>query len=319
MLKTYKNIANSLPNLKKKNFERPTRFINRMDKEMEQADIVLVDEAHLLLSKEDAYNNFRYNNHLAEIIKRSKITIVIFDPKQVLKLKGYWNQPLMEEITGHYHAERLKLTNQFRMNASPDTIEWMNSFVTKKLLPLPSNDGYDFELKIFDDPSRFKEAVRKKNDEHSLSRIVSTFDFTHKKDGEIYYVDEEGVNMPWNITKDNMTWGEEIHTINEVGSIYTVQGFDLNYVGVILGPSVSYDEKKDKIVIDPSKYKDKGAFTARNDMDHGETEKVKEEIILNSINVLMKRGIYGLYVYPVDPKLKARLKNLREEANYDSN
>ncbi len=58
MLKTYKSIAGSLPNLKKKQFQKPTPFINTLSNQNMMVDIVLIDEAHLLLTKEDTYNNF---------------------------------------------------------------------------------------------------------------------------------------------------------------------------------------------------------------------------------------------------------------------
>ncbi|GGF17985.1 hypothetical protein GCM10010954_15950 [Halobacillus andaensis] len=309
MLKTYQQMAGSLPNLKKKNFMKPTSFINNKTKTNTKADITLVDEAHLLLTKEDTYNNFHYQNQLDEIIKRSRITIVIFDPKQVLKIKSYWNNNLLNEITHHYKAETLELTDQLRMNANKETLEWINGFMNKELLPVPQKED-SFEFKIFSDAGSFKKAIRKKNEEYGLSRIVSTFDYLHKKDNKTYYVDKDGINMPWNRTQDKVTWAEEPNTINEVGSIYTVQGFDLNYVGVVLGPSVSYDEVKDKLIIDPTKYKDKGAFTARKDYSFEKNESIKEDIILNSINVLMKRGIYGLYIYATDPKLRKKLISL---------
>lgn len=309
MLKTYKSIANSLPNLKKKSLMKPTPFINEKTKTGTTADIVLVDEAHLLLTKEDSYNNFRYQNQLDEIIKRSKITVVIFDPKQVLKIKSYWNDRLLEEIKNQYHAKTVRLTDQMRMNANPETIKWIDSFVEKKVLPLPTEDT-SFELKIFEDADAFKKAIEDKNNEDGLSRIVSTFDYLHKKDKKTYIVDEEGVNMPWNSTQDKVTWAENPNSIKEVGSIYTVQGFDLNYVGVVLGPSVSYDEEKNELLIDTSKYKDTGAFISRTDLSPEKNQQIKEEIILNSINVLMKRGIHGLYIYATDPKLRKRLLEL---------
>ncbi|WP_271725685.1 DUF2075 domain-containing protein [Bacillus paralicheniformis] len=309
MLKTYKSIANSLPNLKKKSFMKPTTFINEKTKTGATADIVLVDEAHLLLTKEDSYNNFRYQNQLDEIIKRSKITVVIFDPKQVLKIKSYWNDRLLEEIINQYDAKTVKLTDQMRMNANPETMKWIDSFVEKKILSLPTEDS-SFELKIFDDAAAFKKAIESKNNKDGLSRIVSTFDYLHKKDKKTYIVDEEGINMPWNSTQDKVTWAENTTSIKEVGSIYTVQGFDLNYVGVVLGPSVSYDEDNDELVIDTSKYKDTGAFISRTDLSPEQNEQVKEQIILNSINVLMKRGIHGLYIYATDPKLRKRLLEL---------
>ncbi|MBS4177647.1 DUF2075 domain-containing protein [Lederbergia citrea] len=310
MLKTYKSIANSLPNLKKKSLMKPTTFINEKTKAGTTADIVLIDEAHLLLTKEDSYNNFRYQNQLDEIIKRSKITIVIFDPKQVLKIKSYWNDRLLEEITNQYNAKTVKLTDQLRMNANPETIKWIDRFIAKEILPLPTEKDSLFELKVFEDAVTFKTAIESKNNEVGLSRVVSTFDYLHKKDKKTYIVDEEGVNMPWNSTQDKVTWAENPNSIKEVGSIYTVQGFDLNYVGVVLGPSVSYDEEKDELAIDPSKYKDTGAFISRTDLSPEKNQEIKEEIILNSINVLMKRGIHGLYIYAADPKLRQRLLEL---------
>lgn len=99
MLKTYQAISKSLPNLRKKNFLRPTTFINRMDKAGTKAEIVLVDEAHLLLTKKDSFNSFNYDNHLDEIIKRSKVTVIIYDPRQVLKAKSYWNKSQITELS----------------------------------------------------------------------------------------------------------------------------------------------------------------------------------------------------------------------------
>ena len=311
MIKTYENIAKSLPNLKKKQIQKPTSLINKLEKGNEIADIVLIDEAHLLLTKEDKYNNFHHQNQLDEIIKRSKITIVIFDPKQVLKIKSYWNENLLETITKNYSSETLQLTEQMRMHASPETVKWIDRFVAKEVLPLPRDSKY--ELAIFEDPIKFKNAVLKKNNEVGLSRIVSTFDYLHKKDNNTYMVDKHGINMPWNNTTNSLAWAENPNSVREVGSIYTVQGFDLNYVGVVLGPSVSYDEKKQQLIIDPSKYKDKGAFTSRSDFEQEKIEQTKEEIILNSINVLMKRGIHGLYIYATDSNLRKKLLNLKGE------
>ena len=58
MLKTYKGIAKNVKHLKAKNIEKPTPLINRLQKNDERADIILVDEAHLLLTRKDTYNNF---------------------------------------------------------------------------------------------------------------------------------------------------------------------------------------------------------------------------------------------------------------------
>ena len=147
------------------------------------------------------------------------------------------------------------------------------------------------------------DVIQEKNEESGLARIVSTFDYVHKKDGGTYYIEEDELKIPWNTTEGNVTWAEKAGTVHEAGSIYTIQGFDLNYVGVILGPSVSYDEETDTVKILTSNYKDTEAYRGKDGFL--DSEFVKEKIILNSINVLMKRGVHGLYIYASDPKLKS--------------
>jgi uncharacterized protein len=141
-----------------------------------------------------------------------------------------------------------------------------------------------------------------------LARMVSTFDYVHKKDGETYYIEEDQLKLPWNTTEGDTIWAEREDTIREVGSIYTIQGFDLNYVGVILGPSVSYDQENNELKIITENYKDTEAFRGKDEFD--DPENIKQQIILNSINVLLKRGIKGLYIFASDPKLRAHLLKL---------
>lgn len=307
MIKTYKAISDSLPNLKKKNFMKPTSFITASNKEKINPDITLIDEAHLLLSSEDAFNGFKGVNHLNDIIHNSKVTIIVFDEKQFLKLKSYWTEELFNEITQDANIETFELTDQFRIQADTSVVDWIDNFVARKVTSIPKHTG-DYELKIFDDAGKMFEEIDAKNDKHDLSRIVATFDYEHKKDGGDYYVEEIGFKGLWNTTNDSRTWAERPDTIKEVGSIYTVQGFDLNYVGVILGPSVSYNEKTEQLEIISKNYKDKGAFQDfKNKSVEYTVEDTKEQIILNSINVLMKRGVKGLYIYASDKKLRNAL------------
>ena len=307
MLKTYKAIAAGLPNLKKNSFDKPTPFINKG----QEVDIVLIDEAHLLLSQSDAYNNFRQDNHLSEILKLAKIVVCIFDSKQVLKVKSHWDKERLSTVIGselklhHFH-----LTDQFRMQGAGAAIDWIDDLVDqRRLSPWPETDGFDFQ--VVADPSRFKAMIWEKDQILGLSRIIGTFDYEHKKDGNSYLVDPGGINLPWNSTVDNQTWAERPETIHEVGSIYTIQGFDLNYAGVVIGPSVDYDPETDRIVVDPNRYMDRGAKVRRADMDDDTYAQALEQMILNSLNVLLKRGVKGLYLYAVNPRLRDKLLALQ--------
>lgn len=308
MLKTYKKIAGNVKVLSKNNFDKPTTFINKRKKLGEKADIVLVDEAHLLLTKADRYNNFNEENQLEEIIKHSKVAIVVYDDKQVLKMKSYWDEEKLKSIIKDCKPESFVLTNQFRMQASDNLVRWIDDFVEKKITPMPIEDKYDF--RIFKSAAEMFEVIQEQNNKFGLARMVSTFDYTHKKDGGTYYVEEDGFKLPWNNDYGNHTWAEEAETIREVGSIYTIQGFDLNYVGVIIGPSIGYDKCTDTLKIFPENYKDTEAFRGRN--EYKNSEEIMEKIILNSLNVLMKRGVHGLYIYAHDPELRARLLKLEK-------
>ncbi|WP_409296775.1 DUF2075 domain-containing protein [Peribacillus sp. SCS-26] len=310
MLKTYKKIAGNVKALSKKNFEKPTVFINKRKKLEKKAGIVLVDEAHLLLTKPDPYNSFTEENQLQEIIRHSRVVIAVYDDKQVLKMKSYWDESKLDSILGACNTEEpYELTNQFRMRASSEMVKWIDQFVEKKITSLPEHPNYDF--RIFESAAKMYEAIRAQNEKHGLARIVSTFDYVHKKDKQEYYIEEEGFKLPWNGDYKNDTWAEHADTIREAGSIYTIQGFDLNYAGVILGPSISYDEETDTLKILTEKYKDTEAYRGKDEFE--DSESIKEKIILNSLNVLMKRGIHGLYLYASDPKLRARLKELQRK------
>ncbi|MCO7127149.1 DUF2075 domain-containing protein [Sporolactobacillus shoreicorticis] len=313
MIKLYKEIAEQLPNVRKKDFIRPTSFINQMRKSGKRADVVLIDEAHLLLTKSDRYNRFYQANQLEEILKRSRAVVMVFDEKQVLKLKSYWNESNVQAFMKRVPHEHFYLTNQFRMRAQTDVLNWIDAFIHKKILPFPKKQPFDF--RIFADAGVLYQVIKARNSQYHLSRLIATYDYPYTLDGSDYYIDEPNFHLRWDRSKtaEKQAWAERADTIDEVGSVYTIQGFDLNYAGVILDPSVSYDETSDRIVIRPERYQDGAAFIKRNDVAH--LDNVKEQIILNSINVLMTRAVHGLYLYASDLKLRGRLVELQTKRN----
>lgn len=313
ILKVYKQIAGPLPELLKKNFQRPTSFINQLDKKQKEADIVIIDEAHLLLSKPDHYNNFYHDNQLVEIIKRSKVVILVFDPYQVLKMKTLWTKERLERITHLYPHEEYYLKHQFRMNASSDLIDWFNSFTENKIIkPIPDNSTKNYDFLIFNDAEEMRKEIVKRNNEVGLSRILSTSGYPSTLDGGKHYIQEGKFKMPWDQYNYTSTpWAEIPETINEVGSIYTCQGFDLNYTGIIIGPPISQIPGQNKIQVNLDKITDIEMFKKRKDLtDPIEIKKIEERMVLNSLNVLFKRGIMGTYLYAHDPLLRKTLVSL---------
>lgn len=304
MLKIYKRLAGDDPDLRKKDFQKPTPLINRLTKTDQLADVVFIDEAHLLLTQSDRYNKFTGTNQLTELLKRSRVVVLVFDTRQVLKLKSYWQTTDLQPFLARYPHASFNLNEQFRVTGNQQVVDWINGFTTGHLLAKPTDTNFDF--RIFDDGEPMYAAIRQKDQQGGLARMIATADFPYVVNHGTWYVTAGKLKLPWdkvNLTDD--PWALRPETLNEVGSIYTIQGFDLNYAGVILGPSVGYDASHDRVIVRPERYEDQEAFKNRPDL--GELTTLKRQIIFNSINVLMKRGRYGLYLYAVDPELRQRL------------
>lgn len=102
----------------------------------------------------------------------------------------------------------------------------------------------------------------------------------------------------------SLSWAEQPQTIDEVGSTFTIQGFDLNYAGVILGPSVKY--RNGEIIFDPSESYNAKAVRNRT-LSDGSKRKFGETLIQHEVRVLMTRGVEGLYIYACDEELRKAL------------
>lgn len=313
ILKVYREIAGNLKELYKKDFARPTSLINQLDKKNAQIDVAVIDEAHLLLSKADHYNNFYHDNQLVEIIKRSRVVILVFDQYQVLRMKSLWTPARLQAITHQYPHKDYHLTKMFRMNASQDLIDWFNYFTSKQeVTPLPATARDHYDFRIYADAEQMRQAIVRRNQEVGLSRILSTSGYPSTLDGGKHYIQEGNFKMPWDQYNYTSTpWAELPQTIDEVGSIYTCQGFDLNYTGIIIGPPISQVAGSNRLQVNLDKYTDTEAFKHRADLtDPAEITRLEKRMIMNSLNVLFKRGVYGTYLYAHDPLLRHTLVHL---------
>lgn len=208
-------------------------------------------------------------------------------------------------------------------------------------------DEEGYEVKIFDTPMDLHKAIKKKVDDaknaasrsnikaDELSRLIASYDWPYSSKSrpaapqQFWEVqiptDNLTWSLPWNRELINhdpqftslprrtkmrlkvLDWAEQEQTINEVGSTFTIQGFDLAYAGVIIGPSVYYDPGKKCIKIDiDKKWYDK--MKGNRTMSDGSEQDVGDVLIKNELRVLLTRGTKGLYIYACDPELRKALK-----------
>lgn len=309
----------------------PTHFINKHSRE-NPVDVVMVDEAHLLWTQStQAYNG---KNQLADIRDRSRVVIILFDEKQILTREQYVEASIMDRLVEKAKSEHsyIELKDQLRIRGDRNTIKWIHDFINEQKIHKIPQDSKGYEIKIFDTPGQLQKEIQELagNPKTALSRIIATFDWEYdpnpKKGGGTSKPSEVRIgdwSMPWNYKTEpeptgrksckKQSWAEQKHTINEVGSIFTIQGFDLNYAGVILGPSVKY--RDGNIIFDPSCSKHKKAVQSRT-LSDGTKANFATILIRNSVNVLMTRGVDGLYIYAQDDELREALKQA-ENGNAD--
>lgn len=292
----------------------------------EPVDVVLIDEAHLLLTRGSRY--YSGKNQLSDIRQRAKVVVAVFDKRQILRAEQYWESQDIRMLEGEAKRKKnyFKLERQLRITGSEETVKWLNQFTKAgKLEKIPKDDSY--EIKICETPEELEAMIKAKAriSKTKLSRMIATYDWEYNGDSEpedgtkeVWEVSIGNWKKPWNLqTKlsktekeeiKTLSWAEQSQTIDEVGSTYTIQGFDLCYAGVILGPSVKY--KKGEIVFDPECSKNKDAITSRL-LSDGTRKKFGKELIGNEVNVLMTRGVQGIYIYACDETLREALKNAR--------
>ncbi|AIU31478.1 Hypothetical protein Cul210931_2166 [Corynebacterium ulcerans] len=327
-LTVYQQIAQKLMIVPRgdKRISRPTTFINNNSPEKAgDIDVVLIDEAHLLWTQ--GKQSYRGKNQLLDILERARVVVAIFDEKQILQTNQYWEDHAIEELEKRT-TKTIHLKNQMRIDADAGTVSWIRSIIDDGIIgdiSLDENnrDSKDYEIKVFDSPTDLHAEVKAKASsvEQGLSRLIATFDWKYSStaptDGSpTWNVTIGDFSIPWNLeTNRSLTpsqkrryshqaWAERDYTVDEIGSTFTIQGFDLNYAGVILGPSVIY--RDGKIRFDPSKSANKNATNKRTTLNKEKID-LGAQLIRNELNVLLTRGIHGLYVYAVDDELRHAL------------
>lgn len=335
-LKVYKGIIDKL-SLNKDNNERVfkattllnqfiSREANKKPKREKLYDVIFVDEAHLLMTR---YNqsfdskHFETSNQLVELMKCSKVVVAMLDPFQVLNTEQYIDDKVIEEYRKMSALKSICLEEQLRMQCNKKVQNWIYNFAyNDTLYPLTKKRG-NYEIKVFDTPEQLEKAIKEKANrkESSLSRIVATYDWeyngnnppTDKKMWDVFIPKDNPLwSRPWNYEiigkkNDSISWAENPKTIDEIGSIYTIQGFDLNYVGVIIGPSTKFREGK---IIHDSKESMNDRAVRRRTLQDGSMKSFAEKFLRHELGVLLSRGVNGLYIYACDDELRNKLKEI---------
>ena len=281
-------------------------------------DVIICDEAHRLNEKSGLFSNLG-ENQVKEIINSCLCSVFFIDESQRVTLSDigtveeikHWAYELDSEIL------ELELVSQFRCNGSDGYLAWLDDVLEIRDTANTDMKDIDYEIKIVDSPNEVRNLIFERNKVANRSRILAGYCWEWLKDGknnsEVHDICIDDFEMSWNLGNSS-TFAIDENSVNEVGCIHTSQGLEFDYVGVIIGDDMRYEDNH--IVTDFTK-------RAKTDQSLKGIRKIykenpelalseADEIIKNTYRTLMTRGMKGCFVYCTDKKLAEHLRKCLE-------
>jgi len=296
-------------------------------------DLLIVDETHRLQQRANqaaAERNIKYKDNniklfgqdadhytqLDWIKNRSKHQIFLLDKAQSVKPADV-RVELIDTLVDEARSDDalFPLTSQMRVAAGTDYIEFVGQMLRGEADMSPKRFG-NYDFRFFESFAEMNDAIAAREAEVGLSRLLAGFAWPWKsRKGDVDFdIEIEGIRYPWN--RRNYDWVNSPTSPQEVGSIHTIQGYDLNYAGVIIGPDLGYDEASQRIVFRRENYYDAKGKENNPKLGIVYTDDDLLKYVTSIYRVLLTRGINGTYIYVFDPALRKHLSGFFPKATF---
>lgn len=295
-------------------------------------DVLLCDEAHRI--RKTSENRFTPRElrtdkpQVDELLSAARLAVFFIDDRQVVRPNEIGSTDLIRRAAQdrNRRLREYRLEAQFRCAGSEGFVQWIEN--TLDLARTPNilwDPAEDFDFRIARSPAELDDAIRLLAGRGFTARLTAGFCWPWSRprdDGTLVPdVSVDGFERPWNarpeahrlapgIPRSNL-WATDPDGLEQIGCVYTAQGFEFDYVGVIFGPDLVFDW-------------DEHAWRGRPEASHDSTVKRAKdgfaELAKNTYRVLLSRGLKGCYVYFIDQgterfvrsRIDGRLPELQE-------
>ncbi|MDD2858522.1 MAG: DUF2075 domain-containing protein [Candidatus Nanopelagicales bacterium] len=297
-------------------------FNSFMDAERNGLDVLILDEAHRI--RETSANRYTKASsrtgrpQIDELIAAARVPVFLLDEHQVVRPGELGTAAEIESFANDLglKVHRISLDDQFRCGGSEAYLRWV-----QRLLGLvpggPVQWGGDpnFALDIVDSPQELESRLTLEADKGYAARITAGFCWPWsepERDGHLVPdVVLEDWKRPWNVKGDRAVggappsalWATDPAGFGQVGCIYTAQGFEYDWNGVILGPDLVW--RTDHWVAVRSASKDP-AFRNSSKI----TDDEFDQLVRNVYKVLLTRGMIGTLLFSADEETNHFLRGL---------
>ncbi len=316
-------------------FKYPTAFKNCAQNDY---DCIIVDEAHRIFDYKTGVGLKKGTHMLKQLLNASRVSVFLIDEDQAVTKDDYASIDIIKEVAEDcgirvIEGDDLTLTTQFRVVGGDNYISFVKYFLGYDVPKTKYKKNLNYEFEVFDKANDMMQKIIEKdacflnvdlttgNAKSGKCRIVSGYCynwFTSDKNGSKgedrtspYYdikLDNGEFKAKWNLRCNSLgneySWLNDPDSTEEIGCIYTCQGLDLNYCGVIIGKELKY--RDGKIVYDKNEHATTDIASGIRNLDDDRAKR----LIRNTYNVLLTRGMLGTYVYCEDKELRDYLKTL---------
>jgi hypothetical protein len=303
-------------------------FSSYMTAESKSVDVLICDEAHRMWEK--SKNRFISKSkqsgklQIEELLQTGRVSVFFIDDKQVVRPEEIGSSDYVTKASKKlgWQVKDYSLTAQFRCMGSDAFINWVtNTLGVEETPEVVWHLDQAFDFKIVGSPQELENMIKAKAEAKNKARLVAGFCWPWSdpnEDGNL--VDDvsiDGYQRPWNAKPDKgrlaaqippaNVWAYDPRGTGQIGCIYTAQGFEFDYVGVIFGRDLVYREGQGWIGNSEESY-------------DGVVKRSKEkfvDLVKNTYRVLLTRGIKGCYVHFLDKEtedyFESRTKSGRPE------
>lgn len=297
-------------------------FNSFMASEPNDLDVLILDEAHRI--RETSVNRWTKAEmrtgrpQIDELFAAARVPVFLLDEHQVVR-PG--EQGTVEDIEKHASqlgipVIRIELDEQFRCGGSESYVRWV-----KRLLglepggpaPWPGDDH--FVVEVVDSPAELEHGLAVREQQGYGARIAAGYCWTWsdpRRDGSLVpdvVIDDWA--KPWNLKGERSVggapaaalWATDPAGFGQVGCVYTAQGFEYDYAGVILGPDLVWRDGRWVSVREANRDPDFKNRTRVSDADF-------DRLVRNVYKVLLTRGMQGVSLYSTDPSTNRFLASL---------
>lgn len=282
-------------------------------------DAIICDEAHRIRTtsnsrfmKKEARSDLP---QVEELMQAAKVSVFFIDDRQVVRPGEVGSSDLIRNAAKDLGIRVFEheLETQFRCGGSDAFVGWVNNTLEVETTPFVLWDpSEEFDFQILDTPEELEAMIRGKAEEGFSARLSAGFCWPWSNpnaDGTLVRDVQIGDwSMPWNAKQDSghlatgipksNYWASDPAGMEQVGCVYTAQGFEYDYAGVIFGRDLVWRPRKgwsgqaehshDSVVKRGAKT-DPATFT---------------ELVKNTYRVLLTRGLQGCYVYFEDDQTR---------------